>query len=73
MKRKTTILSVVLLLTGCTTDLIYLKNKETGQTVTCGGKFVGLDKDFKIEGIAAQESQCINDYKEQGFVRVPGP
>jgi len=67
------VLLIPFLFSACSTDLIYLKNKETGEVVHCGGHFVGLDKDFKIEGIAQEESQCIKDYKEQGFVRVPGP
>lgn len=60
----------LLLLTACT-DSIWMKNPTTGQTVDCGQRYVGLAKDFKMEGTAAQEGQCISDYKEQGFVRVP--
>jgi len=67
------IVLIPLILASCSTDLIYLKNKDTGQIATCGGHFVGLEKDFKMEGIAMQESQCIQDYKEQGFIRIPKP
>lgn len=65
-------LLLIILLTGCTQS-IYMKNPKTGQTVDCGQHWVGIEKDFKMEGTAAQESQCIGDYKEQGFTRVPAP
>jgi len=64
---------ISLLLAGCSTDPVYMKNKETGEIVKCGPYYVGLAKDFKMEGIAHQESQCIQDYKEQGFIRIPSP
>lgn len=65
------LLIALLTLSSCTTDPIYLKNKKTGEIVTCGQHYVGLAKDFKMEGIAMEEGQCINDYKEQGYIRVP--
>lgn len=70
---KKSIIVVYTVLGACSTDLIYLKNKSTSEIVTCGGRFVGMDKGFKMEGLALQESQCINDYKEQGFIRIPNP
>lgn len=44
-------------------------NKATGKTAQCGPYYTGLAPDFKLQGIAMRESQCIQDYKEQGFVR----
>jgi hypothetical protein len=58
----------VSLLCGCT-DAVYMRN-ASGKTVKCGSVYTGLAGDFELMGIAARESQCIQDYKDQGF-RVP--
>lgn len=47
-------------LAGCSSP-VSMRNPMTGETVKCG-PYVGV----------AREMQCINDYKDQGFVRVPG-
>lgn len=58
----------LLVLFGCTDSSIYLKNERTGEIVKCGGRHAVT----LIEGaVATRESQCIQDYKEQGYVRVP--
>jgi hypothetical protein len=59
----------VSLLCGCT-DAVYMRN-ASGETVKCGSVYTGLAGDFELMGIAARESQCIQDYKDQGFIRVP--
>lgn len=65
------LLLTLVLLTSCSTDPVYMKNTATGKIVKCGPYYVGLAKDFKMEGIAMQERQCTQDYKEQGYLRVP--
>ena len=59
----------VSLLCGCT-DAVYMRN-ASGEIVKCGSVYTGLAGDFELMGIAARESQCIQDYKDQGFIRVP--
>ena len=59
----------VSLLCGCT-DAVYMRN-ASGETVKCGSVYTSLAGDFESMGIAARESQCIQDYKDQGFRRVP--
>jgi hypothetical protein len=59
----------VSLLCGCR-DAVYMRN-ASGETVKCGSVYTGLAGDFELMGIAARESQCIQDYKDQGFRRVP--
>ena len=53
------------LLCGCT-DAVYMRN-ASGETVKCGSVYTSLAGDFESMGIAARESQCIQDYKDQGF------
>lgn len=59
-----------LMLTGCIDGSIYLKNPQTGQVVKCGG----VHGYSYMEGVeVTRTAQCAQDYKEQGFVRIPGP
>jgi hypothetical protein len=55
---------------GCVNNRVYLKNTATGEVVKCGTTHVG-----PLLALAAQsdEAQCVNDYKEQGYVRVAHP
>jgi hypothetical protein len=64
------LLPLLLLLVGCTNSTTYMKNEKTGEVVTCGGTHpITL-----VEGaVQKREAQCIQDYKERGFVRVSGP
>lgn len=59
---------ITLLLTACADSTTYLKNEKTGQVVTCGSTHPVTIMEFAIE---KREAQCIEDYKQQGFVRVP--
>lgn len=69
---------IVVTITGCTTLALgacadgrtYLKNETTGEVVTCGTRHPVSLVESAIE---RREAQCIQDYKERGFVRVPGP
>ena len=48
----------------------HLKNEKAGQVVNCGGMHAVTLVEAAVE---QREAQCIQDYKEQGFVRVPAP
>jgi uncharacterized lipoprotein YajG len=56
------------MLASCQTTPVVMVNPETGKTVQCGPYYTGLDGGIG-KGIPARESQCIQDYKEQGYVR----
>lgn len=59
----------VVALGGCETTPVKMVHPKTGKVVQCGPYYTGLSPDFKLQGIAMRESQCIQDYKEQGYVR----
>jgi hypothetical protein len=55
-------------LAACTTDTIYLKNQATGETATCGGHPLAFPIYATVA--AAHDQDCVQDYKDQGYVRV---
>lgn len=63
-------LFLIVSLAGCTTESIYMKNPQTGAVVKCGTPHANT---LAEPAVQAREAQCIQDYKEQGYVRVPGP
>jgi hypothetical protein len=65
-----TLLLTTLALGACADGRTYMKNPTTGQVVTCGTRHPYTVVESAVE---QREAQCIQDYKEQGFVRVPGP
>ena len=67
MKR---LLPLLLIVSGCADSTTYLKNEKTGEVVKCGGPHAIT---LREDAIQRREAQCIQDYKERGFVRVPGP
>ncbi len=59
-------------LAACTsTEGVHLKHPETGQTVQCGP--YSYAESGEAEPAALRQNQCIEDYKEQGYQRSPGP
>lgn len=58
----------LVLLSGCTTSAVTMQNPQTAEVVRCGPY-----SNLGIAGLATpqREAQCIQDYKERGFVRVP--
>ena len=73
MTRHLLFLGLVFLLASCasTTKPVFLTHPKTGATVQCGPYPTrGLAKPMAA---AMHETQCIQDYKEQGYVRVPSP
>jgi hypothetical protein len=62
---------VIASLAGCSqTPPVYMKNPSTGLSATCGPY---KNNDLNATAGAMQEHQCIEDYKEQGYVRSPTP
>ncbi len=67
--KKVPFIALLVVLAGCTmTEPVYMKNLQTGLVVKCG-PYDG--RPLQSLASAQRESQCIQDYKEQGFVRVP--
>jgi hypothetical protein len=66
---KYAVLLSVLVLAGCAqAEAVKMKHAD-GRTVQCGPYRVG---GFNGEAMAtAQQESCLNDYRVQGFVRVP--
>lgn len=60
----------LLVLAGCSTQAVTLRHPVSGATVRCG-PFSTTQNYGSAQAAAMQEAQCIQDYKEQGFVRVP--
>jgi hypothetical protein len=64
------VFSALALLACVHTDPVYMRNATTGKVVVCGPY---RNNGVNAEPAATHERQCIQDYKEQGFVRVPAP
>ena len=65
------LLLVPLILASCTTEAIYMRDPKTGQTATCGAHPLAFPIYATIA--ASHDQECVQDYKEQGYVRVPAP
>ena len=63
-KKLALLLAVGLLVSSCTSIPVYMKNPKTGEIVNCGGQ------ETNPTG-AIRERGCIDDYKDQGWERVP--
>lgn len=57
----------LVLLSGCT-SAVKMRNQDTHEVVECGPYPSGGLAGFNTP---RREAQCINDYKERGFIRVP--
>ena len=55
------------ILGGCSSAPVHLKHPDTGEMAQCGPY---LSTGMAATGGALREAQCINDYKEQGYLRV---
>jgi hypothetical protein len=69
---KAILLMAVIMLAGCTTPKVMLKNPETKQVVACGGSatgsLVGGVVGYHIQ--KSNDASCESDYMAQGFERV---
>ena len=70
MRATIVLLSLAGVCASCTDSTTYLKSEKTGQVVKCGGSHPLTLAEGAVQ---KREAQCIQDYKDQGFVRVPGP
>lgn len=64
------LIPLCLLLSGCIDSSVYLKNPTTGNVVKCGSLH---GTSWFESNVQANDFQCIQDYKEQGYIRVPKP
>ena len=55
-------LAALILLTGCRTDVIQLRNEKTGEKATCGGLLM-------MPGRSTTEN-CLKVFREAGFREV---
>ena len=70
MRALIVLLSFSGLCASCIDSSTYLKNEKTGQVVKCDGSHAVT----VVEGAVQKcEALCIQGYKDQGLVRVPGP
>jgi len=57
-----------LMLSGCS-SAVYMQHAKTGQVVKCGPYPQGVS----AAGSALREIKCVDDFKQQGFRRIPKP
>ncbi len=64
------LVGVLLVLAACgRVDPVTLKHPETGESVQCG-PYTGLT-DRSYAGGVLQQRGCIEDYRAQGYKRIP--
>src|ERR1700722_18304088 len=62
------LIPVILLgLSACSTEAIYMKNPATGEVATCGAHPLAFPIYATIA--ATHDQECVRNYKDQGFVR----
>jgi hypothetical protein len=61
----------LLAISACTTETVYMKNQATGAAATCGGHPLAFPIYATIA--ATHDQECVQDYKDQGYVRVATP
>lgn len=69
MKVLLSALILLLVLGACSTRAVTMRHPATGATVRCG-PFPTMQNYGSAQAAAMQEAQCIQDFKEQGYVRV---
>lgn len=65
------VLALLILPSACTTETIYMKNPSTGALATCGAHPLAFPIYATIA--ATHDHDCVQDYKEQGYIRVEAP
>ena len=72
--RKAIIIALTFLIAACTTsEFVYLKNLETGETLKCGPYTMYGVGTGAISATLRELRYCIDNFKTQGYVRVPKP
>ena len=59
---------LIVVLAGCATQPIYLRNPETGDVVKCG-PYNWTNEQRALE----REAKCINDFQSQGYMKIESP
>ena len=74
MKLNLVLLSIVsLTLFSCAVgDKVYMQNPDTKVVAICGGNITAGGIVQANELNLAKQRTCIQDFKEQGFIRLPG-
>ena len=62
---------LLLSLAACSTEKIYMKNESTGAIAKCGGHSLAFPIYATVA--SAHDHDCVQDYKDQGYVRVQSP
>ena len=62
------LLIVGLLVLAACTDPVRMQNPTTGQIALCGPYPIGAGQSVAS---AMREAKCIDDFKAQGYVRLP--
>jgi hypothetical protein len=62
---------LLLSLAACTTEKIYMKNETTGVIAKCGAHSMAFPIYATVA--ATHDNECVQDYKDQGYVRVQSP
>jgi hypothetical protein len=72
MGRVFLVCGLTLLVAACgQIDAVYLKHPTTGRVVQCG-PYTGVTG-YTHTGTVLQQRGCIEDYRAQGYERVPSP
>ena len=73
--RKAIIVALTFLIAACTisSEVVYLKNPETGETLKCGPYTMYGVGTGAISAALRELHYCIDNFKTQGYVRVPNP
>jgi len=67
--RAIVIIAISLALAGCSAiEPIYLQHPSTGKTVYCRGWWGPHARTHLASQLA-----CVEDFKQQGYERIPGP
>ena len=61
---------IMLLLSGCSTETIYLRN-QVGTTVKCGPYTYGVAVGTFRYQARRDLRRCVDDYESRGYERIP--
>ena len=72
--KRVILFSLVFLVAACaSSEVVYLKNPQTSQTVQCGPYTKYGNIPAANETTLQELRYCVNDYQRQGYIRVPKP
>lgn len=71
MKKVLTLFTVLFLVSCASSQKVVLRHPATGEMVTCGPYLVGGNIASAARTAQNELRYCIEDFKQQGFVRAP--